>query len=141
MQVDVRTRNAITFTGDLDPEGVCEAYADATCFVLPAYHEGMPMVMLEAMASGLPVVCSAINAIPEVIDHEVNGLLIEPGDQRALAGSILALLGDADLRLRLGEGARAHIEEHHNLARQKEWLFEIYRRVALGLGSRRTEPS
>lgn len=138
LEIDERTRAALDFTGDLNPDEVANAYAEATCFVLPAYHEGMPMVMLEAMAAGLPVICTAINAIPEVIEHDVNGLLIEPGDQSALAGHILDLLSDGPLRERLGEAARSHIEEHHNLARQEAWLSDIYRRVARGEGSRRS---
>lgn len=137
MNVDARTRAALIFTGDLDQEGVANAYAEATCFVLPAYHEGMPMVMLESMAAGVPNVCSAINAIPEVIEHERNGLLLEPGDQAMLAKHILALVGDPRLRDELGEAARDFIEERHNLARQQGWLSEIYTRVAGGRGSRR----
>ena len=95
------------------------------------------MVMLESMAAGVPNVCSAINAIPEVIEHERNGLLLEPGDQAMLAKHILALVGDPRLRDELGEAARDFIEERHNLARQQGWLSEIYTRVAGGRGSRR----
>jgi len=138
MQVDARTRAALDFTGNLDQEGVAQAYADATCFVLPAYHEGMPMVMLESMAAGAPNICTAINAIPEVITHEQNGLLLEPGDQDALAAHILRLLGDAAFREKIGEAGRDFIEERHNLARQQGWLSEIYTRITEGRGSRRS---
>ncbi len=116
---------------------MAKAYAEATCFVLPAYHEGMPMVMLESMAAGVPNICTAINAIPEVIEHGRNGLLLEPGDQDALGEHILALLGNAALRDEPGEAARSSIEERHNFARQQGWLREICTRVADGRGSRR----
>ena len=95
------------------------------------------MVMLESMATGVPTMCTAINAIPEVIEDERNGLLLAPGDQAALAKHILALLGNPELRDELGEASRDFIEERHNLARQKGWLSEIYTRVSDSRGSRR----
>jgi len=136
LSVDSRVRAAMDFTGDLTTEEVAHLYASATLLALPSYHEGMPMVLLESMASGLPVVCTGVNAIPEVVADGETGFLIEPGDRDALLARILRLLGDPALRERLGEAASRHIEAHHNLARQEEWLAEIYRRVVAGKGSR-----
>jgi glycosyltransferase involved in cell wall biosynthesis len=130
LSVDDRTRAALHFTGDLPAEELIQIYAESTVFVLPSYHEGMPMTMLESMASGLPVVCTSVNAIPEVVRDGGNGFLIRPGDRDALADRILRLLEDPNLRERMGEAARAHIEAHHSLARQQEWLGEIYEKLA-----------
>jgi glycosyltransferase involved in cell wall biosynthesis len=126
LSADATVRAALRFTGDLDPMGVAEAYREATIFTLPAYHEGMPMVLLEAMAAGLPVVCSNANAIPEVITDGVNGFLIEPGDREALADRLLRLLRDRELRRSLGEAACHHIREEHDLAVQARRLEAIY---------------
>ncbi len=126
LSVDAGTRAALRFTGGLDPAGIAAAYRDATIFTLPSYHEGMPMVMLEAMAAGLPVICSNVNAIPEVITDQVTGLLIDPGDREALATGLLELLRDRELQRRLGEAARRHIREEHDVAEQARRLQRIY---------------
>jgi len=123
---DAVLRAALRFSGDLDAEGVASAYRDASIFVLPSYHEGMPMVLLEAMAAGLPVICSSVNAIPEVVTDRVSGFLIDPGDREALGSRLLELLRDRELRRRLGEAARRRIREEHDLPVQARRLQSIY---------------
>ena len=75
----------------------------------------MSNAMLEAMAAGLPVVASRVGAADELID-DTRGVLIEPGDRRALATAIVALGNDAARRQRLGENARAYVERHFSIA-------------------------
>ena len=113
-----------------ETDAVRAAYHEASVFVLPSYREGMPMVMLEAMAAGLPVICGNVNAIPEVVRDGVNGFLVTPGDRETLARRILELLRDEALRTRIGEAARAHIREHHDLSVQAERLEALYLRAA-----------
>jgi glycosyltransferase involved in cell wall biosynthesis len=100
--------------------------ASAHAFVLPSHHEGMPMALLEAMAWGLPAICTPVGAIPEVVEHEANGLLAGARDIAALARAIERLALDPELRLRLGEAARRRIEplavEH--TARRLSQLYE-----------------
>jgi glycosyltransferase involved in cell wall biosynthesis len=105
--------------------------AGATMFVLPSYLEGMPMALLEAMSWGLPVIATAVGGIPEIITHEVNGILVPPGDIEALAAAIARLLGDSRLRQRLGAAARATIATRFPLATSIERLLEIYRRFGI----------
>jgi len=123
---DAVLRAAVRFTGYLEPDRVASAYRNASIFVLPSYREGMPMVLLEAMAAGLPVICSNVGAIPEVVTHGVTGLLIDPGDREALASRLLELLRDRELRSRLGEAARRRIREEHDLPVQARRLEAIY---------------
>lgn len=130
LSVDEATRRALEFGGDRDAAAVALAYQQADVFVLPSYEEGMPMVLLESMASGLPVISTPVNAIPEVVTDGVNGLLTPPGKPEALAERILDLLRSAELRLRLGEAAREFIREHHDLASQAPVLEHIYRELA-----------
>ena len=72
----------------------------------PSTDEGLPNAVLEAMAAGLPVVSTRVGGIPDLIDDEVTGLLVAPGDPEALAAAITRLVTDEPLRLRLGAAAR-----------------------------------
>ncbi len=130
LTVDDQTRASLRFLGDLASDELNEAYHRATIFTLPAYREGMPMVMLEAMACGLPVVCSRINAIPEVVKDDVNGLLIEAGDRPALTRSLLTLLREKEQRSRLGSAASKTIREKHDLSTQALQLEDLYLHLA-----------
>ncbi len=126
LDVAPRVRRALEFQGNLERQDIVRAYHAATMLVLPAYREGMPMVMLEAMACGRPVICSAINAIPEVIEDGENGLLIRPGDPVELAEAMLRLLRDAELRERIGGRASEFIRRHHDVSVQQNLLETIY---------------
>ena len=71
-------------------------------FVLPSFTEGMPNVVLEAFAAGVPVVATAVGGTPELVRQDVNGLLVPPGDACALTGALLALLASPELRRLMG---------------------------------------
>ena len=79
----------------------------ADLFVLPTYAEGMPMVVLEAMAAGLPIITTSVGGIPELIEDGVEGLLIQPGDVGALADRITQLVEDKLERQRMGARGQA----------------------------------
>jgi colanic acid/amylovoran biosynthesis glycosyltransferase len=72
-------------------------------------REGIPVVLMEAMSCGLPVVASAISGIPELVEHRVSGLLVPPGDPRAIADALRQLDGDPVLREHLGRAARRRV--------------------------------
>lgn len=76
---------------------------------VPSYDEGLPRVVLEAMAMQVPVVASRVGGIPEAVEHEVNGLLVPPGDDEALAAALDRVLENADLARRLGETGRRRV--------------------------------
>jgi glycosyltransferase involved in cell wall biosynthesis/peptidoglycan/xylan/chitin deacetylase (PgdA/CDA1 family) len=72
-------------------------------------REGIPVVLMEAMSTRVPVVASAISGIPELVGHEVEGLLVPPGDARAIAGALARLAADPALRARLGRAGRRRV--------------------------------
>lgn len=78
--------------------------------VLPSYSEGLPTVVVEAMACQLPVIATSVGGIPEAVVHEENGLLIRPGDRRALASSIRTLAERRSLAVAMGQRSRRQAE-------------------------------
>jgi len=102
---------------------------EATVYVLPSYHEGLPMGVLEAMAEGVPVITTTVGGIPDLIDSGVDGILIEPGDIDALASAIALLLGNADLRASMGLAAKQKIMERFCAEKVLPQLEEIYMRL------------
>ncbi len=87
--------------------------AEHDLFVLPSYNEGIPAVLYEAGAFGLPVVTTPVGAIPDLIRDGQNGLLVTPGDLDALTAAIERLVLDAPLRIRLGEELRKNVLAFH----------------------------
>jgi glycosyltransferase involved in cell wall biosynthesis len=110
-------------------EGVREDIPDLLqamdIFVLPSLSEGFPLAAMEAMASGLPVVCSRVGGLPELIAHGESGLLVPPGDSAALAEGVLQLLGDRGLMERLAARAIAQASRYDNRAICNR-LFDLY---------------
>ena len=95
-------------------------------YVLPSYAEGMPMSVLEAMAHGLPVVSTNVGGIPDLIDHDITGLLISPGDKVALHSAIKRLVLDPKLIIRLGEKAYERVMEHNKMDTMTKRLINLY---------------
>lgn len=90
-------------------------YRAADVFVLPSHVEGMSNALLEAMASGLPVVATRVGAAPEMVEDGVDGLLVPPGDQDALASALERLLADSGLRHAMGGKARDSVQNRYSL--------------------------
>jgi glycosyltransferase involved in cell wall biosynthesis len=121
-------QNNVTLEGACNQSRVLEFYRQADLFVLASFAEGVPVVLMEAMAMEIPCVATWITGIPELIRHGVDGWLIPPADEEQLAAAIALLVDDPELRQRLGKSARARVEEKYNLARNTAQLGEIYRR-------------
>jgi glycosyltransferase involved in cell wall biosynthesis len=106
-----------------EPKPVYEAM---DLFALSSLREGLPNVLLEAMALGVPCVATRIAGVPRLIQDGENGRLVEPNDVQMLAGAIRNLLGEAAERQRLGLAGQATIAERYSFARRMEKLAAIY---------------
>jgi glycosyltransferase involved in cell wall biosynthesis len=99
----------VRFAGGVGQDTIRDRYAQADAFCLPSLSEGVPVVLMEAMATGLPVVAPQLMGIPELVEDGVSGLLVRPGRPREIARAIERLAGDAELRRRLGEEGRRKV--------------------------------
>jgi len=101
-------------------------------------EEGTPVVIMEAFASGIPVVSSFHAGIPEVVRHGVSGFLAPEGDVAQLAAGLGQLAGSAEMRRRMGVAGRADIRRNHDIDKLNDQLIEIYseRGIPVGLGAR-----
>jgi glycosyltransferase involved in cell wall biosynthesis len=92
-------------------DDVPSVMAGSDMLVLPSYREGTPLVIIEAMASSLPVVATNVAGIPEQIENETNGFVVEPGDSKALTRAIERLLSSSELRERFGTNGRCRADK------------------------------
>jgi len=100
----------VEFSGWKPKEDMPRIYKDCDVFIFPSTSEGMPNAVLEAMASGLPIVATRIRGNEDLVEHEVSGFLYEPGDRNALVSSLTRLVNNGDLRRRMGQAARCRAE-------------------------------
>ena len=117
----------VEFTGPLNQEEVQARYAQADAFVLPSFAEGIPVVLMEAMASGVPCVTTRITGIPELIRDGVDGLLVTPSDALELADTVTHLMDDPDLCRELGEAGRRRVEAEYELSRNVRRLGSLFK--------------
>ena len=96
-------------------------------FVFPSLWEGLPIVLLEAMAAGLPIVATDVDGVQEILQDGKNALLIRPGDARALQEGIERMLDDARLRARLGDAARRTVRQQFSVGRMMMETEKVYR--------------
>jgi glycosyltransferase involved in cell wall biosynthesis len=96
--------------GWLDAEQKSRALAEAELFVLPSISEGMPVALLEAMASGMAIVATTVGGVPELLEDEVDAVLVAPGEPSQLADALAGLAVDPKRRARFGEAAAERAE-------------------------------
>ena len=107
-------------------------------FVLPSrFGEGLPMVLLEAMGSAVPVITTPVEGIAELVDHGRNGLLVPVDDVAALHDALRSLLDDSGRRAELGQAGRATVVSGHTADRMAEGIESVYEEVAQLLELRR----
>lgn len=119
---------AVTFTGAVNQDRIRDLYSEADAFVLPSFAEGIPVVLMEAMAMGLPCISTTITGIPELISSGRDGILVPPSDADKLAEAI-ALLQDApQMAVRVAQRGREKVCQAYDLETNVQRLAEILRR-------------
>jgi glycosyltransferase involved in cell wall biosynthesis len=114
----------VVFAGYRDDVPALLAGCDVFC--LPSEMEGLPLVVLEAMAQGKPVVATAVGGTPELVVHGETGLLVRPGDVEALAAALAQLLDDPGQARRMGEAGRERVQREFDAAAMTQRILELY---------------
>jgi glycosyltransferase involved in cell wall biosynthesis len=113
-------------------EDMASIYASLDVMVSSSRQEGMPMAILEGMASGLPLVATAVGEVPTVVMEDRTGVLVPPEDADSLAAGIVDLLQDSTKRLRLGAAAKQLIQEEYSAERMTADYLRVYAEAIAG---------
>lgn len=116
---------AVTFTGYLGQAEVAAQLDASDVFVLPSFAEGVPVVLMEAMASRRPVIGPRVAGVPELVEDGVSGYVVPPGDPETLFDRIATLLADPALRGRMGDAGRAKVVAEYDVAQESAWLADL----------------
>ncbi len=118
----------VFYRGWLPPGDRAEVLSHTAVNILPSYHEGLPMTIMEAMAAGIPSIATNVAAIPEAVNDD-NGILLQPGDTRALGQSILTLCNHHEMRLQKSENSYRTAVEKFSLEKHLCRIANIYREL------------
>ena len=132
LQHRAQALTGVTVVGPLGQDDLPTEYAAADVFCLPSAAEGLPVVLMEAMATGLPVVTTRITGIPELVVDRHTGLLVTAGRADLVADALRQLAADSELRRRLGLAGRERVLRDHNASGQAEVLVQLFRRARGG---------
>jgi glycosyltransferase involved in cell wall biosynthesis len=126
----IRDLSNVEWIGRVSREQVLVEMRNAMALVMPSvWYEGFPVSIVEAYATGVPVIASGIGSLPELVKHERTGLVFPPGDARALSDAVMRLAGDPHLLSILRQAARAEFEELYGEARNLTLLTAIYEKA------------
>ena len=112
----------VQFLGALPQTALPELYARSELLLMTSRSEGIPVVLMEALAMRVPVVAPDVDGIPELVVDGQTGLLVQPGDVQAFAAACRSLLNDQELRASIGERGRELVLRNHNAAREARVL-------------------
>ena len=126
LRTELGLENVVDIAGPAHGAKKHEWLARAHVFVLPSHIEAFPISVLEAMAAGVPIVATAVGAIPSMIESEQSGLLVNVGDVPALSAAITRLLSDRALSNRLADNARSRCVERYSIERAACEVRRLY---------------
>jgi glycosyltransferase involved in cell wall biosynthesis len=117
----------ILFEGSINQDRIQEFYMAADIFALSSFAEGIPVVLMEAMAMEIPCVATSINGIPELIRDGVDGLLVAPSDVYSLSAALIRLMDETALRESLGKAGRLRVQQNYEISKSADRLADIFR--------------
>lgn len=126
LAVELGVDDKCDFFGWVSGEDKERLFSQAGIFCLPSKNEGMPMSLLEAMAHGIPSVCTKVGGVPQVIDDGDNGLLIAVDDVDGLTAALHSLLESEKMRLSMGGMARVTIQDRFGIEASLDLLIDVY---------------
>ena len=126
---------AVTFTGYLSQAEVRAQLAQTDVFVLPSYAEGVPVTLMEALGSAVPVVATQVGGVSELVEDGSNGFVVRPGDVESLADRLVELVADPELRQRLGDAGRAKVAAEFSNTTEAARLQTLFVNAAAGFSS------
>ena len=115
----------VSFAGYQSQAAVADILRQADMLVLPSFAEGVPVTLMEAMAARLPVLTTVVGGIPELVEDGQSGFLVPPGNVQKLADRLKDLLGDPDMRARMGAHGRAKVVEEFDLDKEAGRLHRL----------------
>lgn len=126
----------LNFTGWVDRKTCDQLLLSHKIFILPSYSEGMPMSILEAMSSNTPIISTNVGGIPDIINHKITGILVEPGNILDISDGISLLLNDENLAISLSTRARAEYEENFSSAVMGRKFMDLYKKTILNISNK-----
>ena len=118
--------SSITLNGPLPPPIVADLMRQSRLLCLPSHGEGTPNCVMEALSCGLPVVATRVGGIPDIVEHDKTGLLVDKGNIEGLADALVTLLRDPDRCARMGQEAYVFAAKHLNARKTVDRLVELY---------------
>ena len=118
---------AVIFAGFQSQGRVAAMLETADMLVLPSFAEGVPVVLMEAMASRIPVIASRVAGVQELVEDGVAGFTVPPGDVATLAARMARLMADPEMAARMGAEGRQVVEREFDIAHEGAWLARIFR--------------
>ncbi|MCK5876688.1 MAG: glycosyltransferase family 4 protein [Candidatus Marithrix sp.] len=131
LEAEVKQRKLgehIILTGPINQDQILKFYTNTDIFVLASFAEGLPVVLMEAMAMKIPCVTTNITGVPELIEHRVNGLLVAPSDIDSLTSAIKELMDKPDFRQQLSIAANQKVKQHYELQQNTTRLAKIFQK-------------
>ena len=132
LAAELGVADRIIWLGKVPHDEVGWVMSAGDVFVLPSLSEGLPTVVCEAMACGLPVVATAVDGTPEIVDDPVTGLLVQPHDAGGLAAALARVLDDPDLARAMGAEALRRSEANYTWAANARRMEQVYAAVTQG---------
>ncbi|MDQ2805270.1 MAG: glycosyltransferase family 4 protein, partial [Pseudomonadota bacterium] len=129
MATSLGLADCVDFTGWVDQTAARTLLSQSDALVLPSYDEGLPLVILEAMATGVPVICTPVGAIPEVFVDRRTALFVQPGDRSGLAATLVELSRDAELQRSLAAEGLALYRRRFTMEAFTDKISSLYEQI------------
>ncbi len=131
LAVTLKIEHHVSFVGWVNQEQAADLFAIADVLILPSYDEGLPLVILEALGRGVPVICTPVGEIPDFFEHKKTAYFVETGNIASIADALVMLQDDEQLLNLLGHNALIYYQEKFSFEAFLVSIYQIYDEVIL----------